>query len=114
MLEYSKVNTQQRRAADRREQVVSMRKDGLTYAAIGLKLGISRERVRQIFNSKVSKQPKISRTNPTLRTSDVARLLNVHGNTVRRWSNKGILKAYCIGSRGDRRFKRKDINRLLS
>ncbi|MCL0039074.1 helix-turn-helix domain-containing protein, partial [Dehalococcoidia bacterium] len=40
-----------------------------------------------------------------LTTSDVARLLNVHINTVRRWSNQGILKAYRIGSRGDRRFQ---------
>jgi len=47
-------------------------------------------------------------------TSDVARLLNVHINTVRRWSNQGILKAYRIGSRGDRRFREEDINSFLS
>lgn len=50
---------------------------------------------------------------PMLTTSDVARLLNVHINTVRRWSNEGILKAYRIGSRGDRRFERGDINSFL-
>ncbi len=44
-----------------------------------------------------------------LTVGDVARLLNVHINTVRRWSNQGILKAYRIGSRGDRRFLREDI-----
>jgi excisionase family DNA binding protein len=44
-----------------------------------------------------------------LTTSDVARLLNVHINTVRRWSNEGKLKAYRIGSRGDRRFQQDDI-----
>jgi excisionase family DNA binding protein len=44
-----------------------------------------------------------------LTVGDVARLLNVHINTVRRWSNQGILKAYRIGSRGDRRFRREDI-----
>jgi excisionase family DNA binding protein len=44
-----------------------------------------------------------------LTTSDVARLLNVHINTVRRWSNEGKLKAYRIGSRGDRRFQREDV-----
>lgn len=108
------MNIKQKRAQDKREQVVSMRNDGLTYASIGLRLGISRERVRQILNSKVGKQPKVSGTSLTLRTSDVAQLLKVHTNTVRRWSNKGLLKAYRIGSRGDRRFKRKDINRLLS
>ena len=50
---------------------------------------------------------------PMLTTSDVARLLNVHINTVRRWSNQGILKAYRIGSRGDRRFQQGDIASFL-
>jgi excisionase family DNA binding protein len=49
-----------------------------------------------------------------LTTSDVARLLNIHINTVRRWTNQGRLKAYRIGSRGDRRFQREDITRFLS
>ena len=51
---------------------------------------------------------------PLLTTSDVARLLNVHINTVRRWSNQGILQTYRIGSRGDRRFHREDIINFLS
>jgi len=49
-----------------------------------------------------------------LTISDVAYFLNVHINTVRRWSNQGILKAYRIGSRGDRRFRQEDITRFLS
>jgi len=49
-----------------------------------------------------------------LTVSDVARLLSVHINTVRRWSNQGILKAYRIGSRGDRRFQQEDIASFLS
>lgn len=48
-----------------------------------------------------------------LTTSDVARLLNVHINTLRRWSNKGIIKMYRIGPRGDRRFRQKDIASFL-
>jgi len=48
-----------------------------------------------------------------LTVSDVARLLSVHINTVRRWSNQGILKAYRIGSRGDRRFQQEDIASFL-
>jgi excisionase family DNA binding protein len=51
---------------------------------------------------------------PMLTTSDVARLLNIHINTVRRWSNQGILKTYRIGSRGDRRFRQEDITSFLS
>jgi excisionase family DNA binding protein len=51
---------------------------------------------------------------PMLTASDVARLLNIHINTVRRWSNQGTLKTYRIGSRGDRRFRPEDINSFLS
>jgi excisionase family DNA binding protein len=50
---------------------------------------------------------------PMLTTSEVARKLNLHVNTIRRWSNQGILKAYRIGSRGDRRFKKQDIDELI-
>ncbi len=51
---------------------------------------------------------------PMLTTSEVAYLLNVHINTVRRWSNLGILQAYRLGSRGDRRFRREDITNFFS
>jgi excisionase family DNA binding protein len=50
---------------------------------------------------------------PMLTVSDAARLLNVHVNTVRRWSNQGVLKAYRIGSRNDRRFHEEDIASFL-
>ncbi len=51
---------------------------------------------------------------PMLTVSDVARLLSIHTNTVRRWSNQGILKVYRVGSRGDRRFRQEDITSFLS
>ena len=51
---------------------------------------------------------------PMLTTSEVARMLNVHINTVRRWSNQGVLRTYRIGARGDRRFHREDITSFLS
>ena len=49
-----------------------------------------------------------------LTTTEVSRLLNVHPNTIRRWSNKGTIKTYRIGSRADRRFWQDDIERFLS
>jgi excisionase family DNA binding protein len=49
-----------------------------------------------------------------LTTSGVARMLYVHINTVRRWSDQGILKPYRIGPRGDRRFLRDDIIEYLN
>ena len=50
---------------------------------------------------------------PMLTTGEVAQLLHVHINTVRRWSNQGVLKTYRIGARGDRRFHREDIINFL-
>ncbi|MBG7617522.1 MAG: helix-turn-helix domain-containing protein [Chloroflexi bacterium] len=49
-----------------------------------------------------------------LTISEVAQSLNVHINTVRRWSNQGLLKAYRIGSRGDRRYRQQDIENFLA
>ena len=49
-----------------------------------------------------------------LTISDVARLLRVHPNTLRLWSDRGLLKAYRIGYRRDRRFRREDIGRFLN
>jgi excisionase family DNA binding protein len=53
-------------------------------------------------------------SNGLLTARQVARLLNVHVNTVRRWNDRGILKAYRIGPRGDRRFNRVDIDMFLA
>jgi len=44
----------------------------------------------------------------------VAQLLHVHPNTLRRWCNNGRIKAYRITPRGDRRFKREEIARFLA
>jgi excisionase family DNA binding protein len=51
---------------------------------------------------------------PMLTVKDVAVILNIHVNTVRRWSDQGILKAFRITSRGDRRFRQQDIARFLA
>ena len=50
---------------------------------------------------------------PMLTVREVAKLLHVHSNTLRRWADQGIIKAYRITSRGDRRFRRDDIARFL-
>jgi excisionase family DNA binding protein len=51
---------------------------------------------------------------PMLTIKDVARLLHIHVNTARRWSDQGILKSYRITRRGDRRFRQEDIARFLA
>ena len=49
-----------------------------------------------------------------LTVREVARILHIHENTVRRWSDKGTIKVYRIGNRGDRRFMQNDIVHFLS
>ncbi|MFC1963199.1 helix-turn-helix domain-containing protein [Chloroflexota bacterium] len=48
-----------------------------------------------------------------LSVRQVAQLLNVHINTVRKWSNDGVLQSYRIGPRRDRRFHSEDVVSLL-
>lgn len=48
-----------------------------------------------------------------LTTTEVARLLNVHPNTVRHWTDAQLLPAYRIGPRRDRRFHRADVDEFL-
>ena len=49
-----------------------------------------------------------------LSIQEVSHMLHVHVNTLRRWSNMGVLPVYRIGPRGDRRFRREDIDTFLT
>jgi excisionase family DNA binding protein len=84
----------------------------MTYAEIGRRLGISRERARQLAKGKLRQKPDLQ-SKVMLKTGEVAQLLGVHVNTVRRWSDQRLLKVYRIGPRGDRRFSREDLDGFL-
>jgi len=98
---------------NRHDEVVKLRETGATYAKVGQQLGITKQRVGQILKPKPRRQKADLQSKVMLTTRDVAQLLGVHNNTVRRWSNKGILKSYRISSRGDRRFRREDLDSFL-
>lgn len=49
------------------------------------------------------------KTAEMLTVQEVANMLHVHPNTIRHWSEQGLMKTYRIGPRGDRRFRREDI-----
>lgn len=49
-----------------------------------------------------------------LTTAQAAAVLGVHPNTIRNWSDAGMIPTYRIGPRRDRRFKRDDLNHFLS
>lgn len=48
-----------------------------------------------------------------LNVAEVAHLLHVHPNTIRMWSQIGVLKAYRIGKRRDYRFSLADVETFL-
>ena len=95
------------------DEVIELRKADLGYAKIASRLGISRERARQIFKGKPIPEKPALGSKIMLSIGDVASLLGVSVNTVRRWGNKGILRAYRIGPRADRRFRREDVDAFL-
>lgn len=49
-----------------------------------------------------------------LTVSEVAHILHVHPNSVRRWTDLALLPSYRVGTRGDRRFKWDDIAAFLA
>ncbi|HTE65435.1 MAG TPA: GAF domain-containing protein, partial [Candidatus Binatia bacterium] len=51
---------------------------------------------------------------PLISVGQAAALLGVHPNTIRAWAEGGRLTAYRINARGDRRFRRGDVERLLA
>jgi len=95
----------------RRDEIIKLRKGGLTYATIGRRFGITKERVRQILTPKPEKP--VLQAKVMLRPSEAASLLGIHANTLRRWSDRGVIRVYRISQRGDRRFRREDIHAFL-
>ncbi len=53
------------------------------------------------------------RTVKLLKIRQAAEMLGVNPETLRRWDNSGKLKAIVISERGDRRYKKEDIERLV-
>ena len=50
---------------------------------------------------------------PMLTASEVAEMLHLHVNTVKRLGDRGELKYYKVCKRGDRRFLLEDVRRFL-
>ena len=48
-----------------------------------------------------------------LTVSEAVAMLNAHPNSVRRWAEIGLLPYFRLGLRGDRRFHREDLDRLM-
>jgi len=60
-----------------------------------------------------SVEKKNGAMSPMLTISEACRLLNIHTNTMRRWSAKGLITEYRVGPGGHRRFKAEDVAALI-
>ena len=49
-----------------------------------------------------------------LTARDVAKLLHVNVNTIRRWTNNGMITAYRVSPRGHMKFSEEDITSFLT
>lgn len=48
-----------------------------------------------------------------LKIREAAEILNVNPETLRRWDRSGKLKAIIISKRGDRRYRKEDIEKYI-
>ncbi len=56
---------------------------------------------------------KVSGPSPMLTLGEACRLLNIHANTLRRWSARGLITEYRIGPGSQRRYRAEDITALI-
>ncbi len=56
---------------------------------------------------------KIKNCPEILTLQEACELLNCHPNTLRNWDNENTLKAIRFGKRGDRRYRKEDILKIL-
>ena len=50
---------------------------------------------------------------PLLTINEVSLPLNIHINTIKRWSDDGKIRAYHLGNCGEYRFDYEDIKRIF-
>ena len=62
----------------------------------------------------MKKIPKPNELSEILTLKQACEILNCHPNTLRNWDNQGTLKAIRFGKRGDRRYKKEDILKIIS
>src|SRR2546422_6073864 len=66
----------------------------------------------------MARTPRVGRveavqSNEFLTVSQAARTLGVHPNTVRTWTQQGVLPCLRINGRGDRRYRRSDLAEFM-
>lgn len=63
---------------------------------------------------RVSRIMEIKDLPEVLTLKQACEVLNCHPNTLRQWDTKGLLPAIRFGTRGDRRYKKESILKILN
>lgn len=97
-----------------RNKIVDLHRRGFANAQIARKVGVSRQRVWQVLHPEARNRKYGMSANGRfaagaagsvwLRSTGIAAFLGVHPNTIRRWSDEGIIPCVRLGRRQDRRF----------
>ena len=61
-----------------------------------------------------ARQSRPNRRNVMFRVAKAAEYLSVHPNTIRRWADDGIIRAYRIGPKMERRIRQEDLDEYLN
>jgi len=108
----------------RERQILEALAEGLNNKQIASRLGISEQTVKNWLSKVYLKlgvggrvqaivRWKEGRRKRLLTVNEVAEMLHVHPNTVREWERHGMLGAYRLGGRRDRRFDPEEVEAFL-
>jgi transposase len=106
-----------------RDRITALHKRGLANAEIARIVGVSRQYVWAMLNPKEGKRKynlsgavssafKKAQTSP-MSIARVADILGVHPNTIRRWSDEGLIPCFRLGPRQDRRFEPQRVMEMM-
>lgn len=74
---------------------------------------VSKRRIRRIGVMQQNVALQLGAEKRLLTLREVAKILRVHSNSVRRWADNGLIRSCRIGVRGDRRFMVEGIHSYL-
>jgi len=104
-----------------RDRIIALHKRGLANAEIARIVGVSRQYVWAVLNPKERKHNLSAVVRSALEETGiapmsitgVAAMLGVHPNTIRRWSDEGLIPCFRLGPRQDRRFEPQRVMEML-
>ena len=65
------------------------------------------------FKATLVQRMKIAEMPEILTLRQASEVLNCHPNTLRNWEREGVIECIRLGKRGDRRFRKEDILKIL-